>query len=262
MKNNKWYLPTDIFDYAYIYNYEQKIEFLADNIAEGEQWHYEHTPTDVRYPILSNYIKQTYKRVAEEEKVVLSHNEDKSCFNTGLVTEQQESIYMVFTTNTKEDARQYWFFDKFLKASDRGLMNYFPGLPEMADYYEDPCELVYDVRMPLECNYEHITEDNHHRFPASYQDKSNFELSTLLKGAVDVAVKKIRRNYKVAIPQFYNHDIQLLLPLCFTDPKVADLALVVRDCGDYYVAQTCLLPWMAMNNARLIAKPDREWLRP
>jgi hypothetical protein len=46
------------------------------------------------------------------------------------------------------------------------------------------------------------------------------------------------------------------------DPERADLALVVARENEVYRASTVLTLDMAFNNARLIARPDREWLDP
>ena len=56
--------------------------------------------------------------------------------------------------------------------------------------------------------------------------------------------------------------MQLLLPLCLLKPDVADLALVVARVGDAYHGSTVLTLDMAYNNARLLARPDSEWLVP
>ena len=55
---------------------------------------------------------------------------------------------------------------------------------------------------------------------------------------------------------------QLLIPLCLAAQDVADLAIVVEDYGNMYRASTCLTLDQAMNNARLLARPDRDWLNP
>ena len=80
--------------------------------------------------------------------------------------------------------------------------------------------------------------------------------------ALDLAVKRARRNYKTAIPHFYDNKIQFLLPLCITNKIEADVALVVNRDENSYVAHTVLTLDQAFNNARLLAKPDREWLTP
>jgi hypothetical protein len=50
--------------------------------------------------------------------------------------------------------------------------------------------------------------------------------------------------------------------LCFKDPQQADLALVVERHQTFYRAATCLTLDMAYNNARQLARPDRDWLKP
>jgi hypothetical protein len=91
---------------------------------------------------------------------------------------------------------------------------------------------------------------------------ADYQLQTFLSGAVENAKQRVRRNYKAAIPQYYRGKIQLLLPLCLTQPDVADLTLVVENHGAFYLASTCLTLDMAYNNARQLARPDRDWLQP
>ena len=91
---------------------------------------------------------------------------------------------------------------------------------------------------------------------------ADFALQTVLKGAIDNAKERVRRSYKTAIPQFYRSGVQLLLPLCLSDPQRADLALVVERHETFYRAATCLTLDMAYNNARQLARPDRDWLQP
>ena len=123
-------------------------------------------------------------------------------------------------------------------------------------------DLVFDDRMDFRVNVEHIIEENRERFPEGYNTMSDYQLNSLLKGVIDNAKKRVRRNYKTAIPQYYSGRIQLLLPLCLRDPHRADLAIVVERHSTFYRAATCLTLDMAYNNARLLTKPDRDWLQP
>jgi Domain of unknown function (DUF3825) len=132
----------------------------------------------------------------------------------------------------------------------------------MAHYFDDPRCLVLDNRKEFRANIEHIITDNKERFPDPYRTMDNYVLQTFLKGAIDNARERVRRNYKAAIPQYYRGRIQLLLPLCISNPNVADLAIVVEDHGAFYRASTCLTLDMAYNNARQLARPDRDWLQP
>jgi hypothetical protein len=47
-----------------------------------------------------------------------------------------------------------------------------------------------------------------------------------------------------------------------TRPSRADLALVIHRDGNVYTGETVLTIDQAYNNARLLAKPDTEWLEP
>jgi Domain of unknown function (DUF3825) len=141
-------------------------------------------------------------------------------------------------------------------------MTSFPQLPDMAHYFDDPTCLVLDGRKELRANIEHIITDNKERFPEPYNKMDNCALQTFLKGAIDNARERVKRNYNTAIPQYYRGRIQLLLPLCITNANTADLALVVEDHHTFYRASACITLDMAYNNARQLARPDRDWLQP
>ena len=64
------------------------------------------------------------------------------------------------------------------------------------------------------------------------------------------------------IPHYYNGKLQLLLPLSLLSQEKADLALAVEKEGKRYISRTVLKLEWAYSNARLLAKPDREWLDP
>lgn len=72
--------------------------------------------------------------------------------------------------------------------------------------------------------------------------------------------KRVSSNYKLAVPQYFDDKIQLLLPLCLCSDEVFDMALAVTKKNGYYQGHTCLTLDMAYNNARLIAKPENNWL--
>jgi hypothetical protein len=198
--------------------------------------------------------------LSEEGKIELSGDGLNVVFNTGLVTPNQEAIYAFFDRNHIPE-RQPWFLRQWCRKGEHELVR-FQALPDMAHYFSNPSNLVFDVEKELRANIEHIIADNKSRFPAPFDTMDDYALQTFLKGAIDNAKERIRRNYKTAIPQYYKGKIQLLLPLCITNPQRADLALVVEDHGTFYRASTCLTLDMAYNNARQLARPDRDWLAP
>lgn len=245
----------ELLNYAWFPDFFGKIKDL-ETIVMNEDWDYKKKPTG-KNPILVNYIKHTFKKLYDEGKV--SAQNGYSVFNTGLVTEKQEEVFAFFQQN-KFTGTIPWYFIGWRKASDRDLMR-FSKLPEIANYFQDPIELIYDTRLDLRVNLDHIIDDNITRFPISLQSIDKSQLSVMLGGTIEDAKKRVRRNYKTAIPQYYDGKIQLLLPLCLTSKTDADLALVVERGNNVYRASTCLTLDMAINNARLIAKPDDEWLK-
>jgi len=237
-----------------------KLEDLA-SLADPEEWDYQHTPTTHPKPILYNYLRYTYARLAEEGKIAVSDDAQWISFNTGLVTANQEPIFALANQNKIPGGTQPWHFQGWYRRGQYEMTR-FSQLPEMASYFTDPSSLVLDVRKELRVNVEHMIAENKERFPDPYKTMDVFALQTFLKGAIDNAKERVRRNYKTAVPQYYRGRMQLLLPLCIGNPHSADLAMVVEDHVAFYRASTCLTLDMAYNNARQLARPDRDWLQP
>lgn len=136
----------------------------------------------------------------------------------------------------------------------------------MAEYVTSTANLVYDWRRPLKLAYDHILVDNLSRFPPSLQSQP-MRARQALDHAVDWTLKRVRRNYKVVVPQWYPRlgegGAQFLMPLDLQGSGTADLALVVSEVGETaYRGHTVLTLEMAYTNARLVARPDSEWLKP
>ena len=142
-------------------------------------------------------------------------------------------------------------------------LNGFSQLPDLAHYFDDAAVLVFDTRKDLRVNVGHIIQETpRNRFPEPYKSMGDFEVGNVLRGVIEGARERVRRSYKTAVPQYYKRRSQLLLLLCLTNPQNADLALVVEIHDNFYRAATCLTLDMAYNNARQLAKPDRDWLQP
>jgi len=230
-------------------------------MAEPEDCNYHATRTDRELPVLHSYLRYTYERLAEERKISVAPDKHFACFNTGLVTPNQGEIFALYEVNKIPDLDPYWHFWRFCRKGEQDLTR-FPELPDMAHYFDNPSVLVMDTTKEVRVNIEHIVEDNKDRFPEPYRKMDNYAVQTFLKCALDNAMQRVRRNYKTAIPQYYQGNIQLLLPMCLGAPSKADMALVVANYGEFYRASTCLTLDMAYNNVRLLARPDRDWLQP
>ena len=249
-----------LFDYSWFDNYDEKIEFLS-NLAMSEKWDYTNSENFKPHPILRNYIDHTFKKVYTDGLIENSSDGEYCIFNTGLVTENQEEIFAFFQKNKKQGSTIDWYFIGWKKESDREILK-FARLPENVNYFDKASDLIFNHKLDLRINADHIIEDNFDRFPEIIRKMDKHMIKNLLNGTIDDAKKRLKRNYKTAIPQYYNGNIQLLLPICLMSKSKADLALVIENCNGSYRASTCLTLDMAINNARLIAKPDDEWLKP
>jgi hypothetical protein len=240
-------------------------------MAQPDEWEYRRTSSDKPLPILRNYLIHTFRRAYFQGRVLVAQDDTGSkcsAFNTGLVTPHFESIYAYFVEQTNPAYQQPWFLQRFCRESDYRLMR-FQKLPERASYFDDPSDLLYDSRLELRVNYKHIVNDNVDRFPEDLQQDEPRRVEAV-RQAIKHAEFRVQQNYKAAIPEFYwqtkkDSDpgkLHLLLPLCLQDVSRADLALSVEKIGSVYRSATVLTLDMGYNNARLITRPDNEWLEP
>lgn len=214
-------------------------------IAMDELWSNDTYPDN---GILKNYLVHTYNKVKLDGSII--QTPEYALFNTGLFTKYYEPIY-AYTT----DGNFVSFLTEY-ELGGKGIEVY----PDRANYFSQPELLLFDWHYKINVQYRHIleSEENRQRIPQDILESGN--VITILEGAINTMKKRVSSNYKLAIPQYFNGKIQLLLPLYLREDNVPDLALVVIKTGSYYQGHTCLTLDMAYNNARLIAKPESSWL--
>ena len=179
-------LCSNVYDFAFCP--EPCYDRLVD-LADPEDW-------GLGNRILKNYLSFSFSRAVflterdvdqtAPSNLPLVFDDDRCLFNTGLYTRRYETIYGLFEPNTKPDARQRWFLKGFFKESDPMLVS-FEYLPCRVRFAEDPSELVFDYRLPIRSNIDHILgdEENLTRIPASLMGEDN---SLLLRRAFEGAV--------------------------------------------------------------------------
>lgn len=247
--------------------YNQKLEMLA-KMAQPEKWTYNKVKKTDPYRILRNYIEFTYNRIDEEHKFIFSKDGKYKCMNTGLLTVYNQEIVAIFCRNSME-GKQPWFLNGFFKETDKFFTTNFSSMPLLADYAENVKDLIYDKSLELNLKKEHIIDDNFERFSeAGYASK---ELISILLDSAKVSLeKKLKRNFKLALPFYYRNTetgetkVQLLAPLYLPGAPVR-LALVLNkiqsEANEYYEGVTVLPVEWAYMNSRLIVKPDEEWAK-
>jgi hypothetical protein len=247
-------------------NWESSYAKLA-RMAKPEDWDFQRSQfkrTGQTYPILASYLNHTFLRLQDLDRIAYSSDESRACFNTGLQTPNEKDIFATFFRNKLADERDqptwtlFGFFDSY---SER--LSDFQPLPEIAAYIQDPSDLVFDTSYNFEPNFDHIFDKNSERLPEILRDNRTLAISAI-QGSLQLLTQKIIRNYKIAIPHWYEGKIQLLLPLNLTSENEADLALVLDKDSHrrIYRIKTILTMDMAYVDARLITRPDREWLNP
>lgn len=253
----------ELFKFAYFPEYDNAIMELAENMAEPEVWDFGHSKIK-RYGILKVYLEHTFRKLKKDNAIGYDRNNEWACFNTGLMTPSFESIYALFQKNLHSPDLSF-YFKGFQKASSSFLLRNFQcSLPESADYFSDPSKLLYNPRMKIDSQIDHIIHDNIERFPTSLKAYGEQQLRQMVKGAIEETALRLRANYKLAVPQYYNGTIQLLIPLFLTgNGSKVDIALAIIPANvTSYTARTCLTLNMAYSNARLIVKPQSDWLTP
>lgn len=140
-----------------------------------------------------------------------------------------------------------------------------------------PIELLKDLSAePVpdkKSRLEFTTRDEYIHYLSDYNEElqdiinngsTRRKLQERFRTAVELTRDKILWNYKTAIPMYYprTEDISLLLPLSLVKEDEVDLALVVSKGDGGYLAETIYpLNW-AYKCARLICRPNSDWLTP
>lgn len=182
------------------------------------------------------------------------------------------------------------------------LVNYFNPLPQPPQYINRNEDLIFDLSKPVHTDYEHIILDNLKRLPLKFlqeqfsdcpeglgliselrtadrynkwelydrlrqliEDESRLfiRIQNRIKDSIELARKRIRWNYKTAVPSYFpkRNSMSLMLPLCLIDEETPDVALVVEHTmSGNYQGQTILTIPQAYIDARLLCSLSSDWL--
>lgn len=250
----------ELFDYAFCgtpEGYVRMLEYLA-KLAEPEKWGNDMSDVGILY----KYISGTFKQCCKQDKIVENTDGKFSCFNTGLLTPNGNDIVAVFEKNNRAEARQAWILKGFRDVTERNFLNIFDSVPALATYTDKYEELYFRPDLPIVISSDHILDDNWERIKeVIHLDKSI--VKTLLIGVVEETKKKIKRNMRLVVPQFYNNQIMYLMPIEIpvSDDKKEIMALAVElTSANKYRANTIFTKSMAYEKARLLMKPESNWL--
>lgn len=249
--------------------WDRCLERLA-NTAQPEAWDDPTEPTG-KLPVLSNFLRYSYARLHDEDdgRKLVEGVDDRggriAAFNTGLFTPNFEPIVCLMQAH-RDPSRDQWVFQDWVRPTDWRLRGVNHDDLEPAQFFKDGADLLLRPDAEIVPNIEHILERMPERAFEVLPD-DELQRRIMLQGAAEEAKKRAQMNWRVAVPQFYwpggreDGRIQLLLPLRLRSNHAADLALAVEREGERrYVGYTVLTVGMAYKNARLLSRPESDWL--
>ena len=228
-------------------------------------------------PKLKNYLNYTFVRLLDLERQepgkYLAWSDDKTwvAFNTGLQTTHAADLIATFQRYVPKaggsaDAYPDFVYKGMRTPNELAYRNtYGTFVPDIAWYSKDSNDFVFDTSYSLDKDvFDHIFDRAKER--AGLPNASDEVVKIYLRGAVENLVPKIRRNYKVAIPVYYVEEkkMQLLLPFASASSATEMSCFLVErdDQHKAYRLKTIFDMDQAFFSARLITRPDKEWLNP
>lgn len=266
------HLPTmfpDLFDSAFVPNWSLVLNNLKE-LALPESWSFRNAPTEKlrrENMILERYVNAIFtSQVINAQSAASPYDADQfflirsgfACFNTGLLTKHYKPIFGYLERNGA-GYDKYWRLKGFFDDT-HPRMQHVEKLPLKPFFYLKPEEWGFSPNIPIRVNVDHILDkpENMLRIPEAIRGFPN--LYMLLQTGVEMARRTVEFIPSLVVPQVYQNRVQYLLPICLTDPKSTDLVMTLSPKDGYYLGSTCLTPYMAYANARMLARPTAPWL--
>lgn len=211
--------------------------------------------------VLFKYILGTFKQCHSQNKILYNNDKSHCCFNTGLLTPNGNDILCVFRTNDRPNA-QPWVLNFFADKTERKYMDLFSDIPILATYTDNFEKLHFNPDYDIIVSTDHILDDNWERI-SSVIPLSKTIVKSLMVGVIEETKIRIKRNIRLVVPQYYKNQIMYLLPIRIpiADDDYVTMALAVElTNSNKYRANTIFTKEMAYEKARLLMKPESNWL--
>jgi hypothetical protein len=263
-------------------DYDAPFKNVAASTMDGaESWAFQQERFKEKYPAtnfpkLRNYLNYTFRRLVDLELndpgcfFVRSKDEQWICFNTGLQNVHGADLIAVFERyKIRLDmlARPVpdWVFKGCYAPGETRYREHFgSNVPQLAWYSMDSRDYVFDMSYNLERDvFDHLFERAKQR--AGMPHAQDEFVRNYLRGALENLLPKIRRNYKVAIPVWYVEEKRMQMLLPFFPASGSDVSCFLVDRDDEsktYFLKTIFDLDQAYFSARLITRPDKDWLNP
>jgi hypothetical protein len=268
--------------YAINNDWDEPFRIVAAHTLEGiDAWGFQQQrfrATYTKYPKLRNYLNYTFGRLLDLEAMhpdeYFRHSADEGwiCFNTGLQTPHGSDLLAIFQRYQprvvcgEQRPAADWVFKGCYAPNDRQYREKFgTEIPDIAWYSTDSRDFIFDLSYQLDRGmFDHLFDQAKER--AGLSNSPDEVIRNYLRGALENLVPKIKRSYKVAVPVYHVEEkrMQLLLPFASaSNANDVSAFLVEREDKDkIYKPKTVLDLDQAYFSARLITRPDKEWLNP
>ncbi|MDD3477572.1 MAG: DUF3825 domain-containing protein [Candidatus Izemoplasmatales bacterium] len=253
-------------EFAQYGKFSEKLKYLA-HLAEKENWKYddlsyvgrtdEETKAMSSVGVLYQYIIHTFSKAIEDGKVL--ETETNAIMNTGLFTENGEQIFMLFCKNANPESQKPWYLLSFFPESSHDIPEDMrANLPGYVDYFEScPEDLYFNTEWKIDLNTTHVIEDGFDRLPKTMQSLPKTVLVSVIEALLQTMIKKVKRNQRLVIPEYVYGKIMYLAPLHYGDEIIP---VGIEKHENTYRVNTVLTIGMAYCNARLLMKPESNWL--
>jgi hypothetical protein len=264
-------------------DWDEPFKIVAAHTFDGvDAWSFQQPRFRAKHPStqlpkLRNYLNYTFVRLLDLESehpgeyFMQSADGAWICFNTGLQTPHGSDLLAIFQrylprVGGEQKPAADWVFKGCYAPNDRQYRDRFgTTFPDIAWYSTDSRDFTYDLSYHLDRDvFDHLFDQAKDR--AGLSNSSDEVIRNYLHGALENLVPKIKRSYKIAVPVYYVEEkrMQLLLPFASaSNANDVSAFLVERDDKDkVYKPKTVFDLDAAYFSARLITRPDREWLNP
>lgn len=284
-KQHKTQVLDRVFAHFYAINgdYDEPFRIVAKSTSDGiNAWEFSQPRFKLKYPTggvqkLKNYLNYTFVRLVELEQLEngkhFVHSADGNwvTFNTGLQNQHGADLLATFQKYTQKIGALTkifpdWVFKGCYTSTEINYRNHFGiSSPSIAWYSNDSRDYIFDISYDLQTEvFEHIFDRAKER--AGLPGCSDEVVRNYLRGAMENIIPKIRRNYKVAIPVYYVEEkrMQILLPFMPANNESGVSCFLVErdDINKIYRIKTIFDLDHAYFSARLITRPDKDWLNP
>lgn len=245
-------------------NWKNRLRMLA-SIAEAEDW--SEPGGSGSFSILENYLLETFRLLNREGGFLVlpkKHNQSIGLWNTGLLTLHGEEIIVRMDSLSQPPKTEgylspaIWKLTGFFPLSDRRVPTLQQKLPIAMEFVQYQL-LIPNPSASLVPDLDHLMKRNT-RLPGFWSQMPRNEQIQRLQGALHKLGLVLKRNPRLAIPQWYEETIQYLAPLDLGDGKGPIGALVLEQQGLQLRVQTVLQLEWAYQNARLLGPMQDNWL--